>query len=474
MKKQSRSSKPNARKVPKAPAAASRATAIKSSTAQPATSSPVHTANDIGPVLSRLLVLPQSPPRHPKHPTATAHATTARLPDDASAFLLLSLPILAMILGLGLMQSLKPARRTELAAVPAPAIFTAPAATEPVARVSPLKPLSPQATLSRPATSLAPVPPSAIDAKPPAGVPATNPASPLLAPRTAMLGKPAPATELSTSIITPTPVAPSPVLPELASREPTLTTAEPAICPAPAAMLTRGRPPLPYDPAIANLTPTAFGDALAQAAQTQTKDFVIYNDKYRAISYPNGDVHPLYGVCTDVVIRAYRALGIDLQQQVHQARIGSGDISIDHRRTEVLRRFFARFGQQLPITPYAEDYLPGDIVTYSRPQNRHSRSHIAMVSNTVGVSGRYMIVHNRGWGPQLEDALFVDEITGHYRYRAAPAPPASAVVSTLATPAMAAPAPQKRPPAVARVIARDARVAAVRRRDGASVPGLGR
>ena len=162
--------------------------------------------------------------------------------------------------------------------------------------------------------------------------------------------------------------------------------------------------------------PGSFGPALARAAISQTRDFVIYNDRYRAISYPGGDVSPLYGVCTDVVIRAYRALGIDLQQRVAQARIGSADTNINHRRTDVLRVFFARFGKSLPLSTYAEDYLPGDIVTYYRPQNRHSRSHIAVVSDVVAPSGRYMIVHNRGWGVQLEDGLFVDALTGHYRY----------------------------------------------------------
>ena len=73
------------------------------------------------------------------------------------------------------------------------------------------------------------------------------------------------------------------------------------------------------------------------------------------------------------------------------------------------------------MTDFAEDYQPGDVVTYHRPQNQHSRSHIAIVSDRLGPSGRPMIVHNRGWGPQLEDGLFVDEITGHYR-RGAPRP----------------------------------------------------
>ena len=70
----------------------------------------------------------------------------------------------------------------------------------------------------------------------------------------------------------------------------------------------------------------------------------------------------------------------------------------------------------MPISEFAEDYRPGDIVTYYRPQNRTSTAHIAVVSDKLAPSGRLMVVHNRGWGPQLEDALFVDKITGHYRY----------------------------------------------------------
>ncbi|MEZ5898809.1 MAG: DUF1287 domain-containing protein [Hyphomicrobiaceae bacterium] len=160
-----------------------------------------------------------------------------------------------------------------------------------------------------------------------------------------------------------------------------------------------------------------FGRALAAAALRQTSDFVVYTDKYRKLAYPMGDVPALFGVCTDVVIRAYRTLGIDLQALIHASRIGSADTSIAHRRTFTLRRYFASRGASAPITDFAEDYLPGDIVTYDRPQNSGSRDHIAIVSDVIAPSGRPMIVHNRGWGPQLEDALFVDRITGHYRYR---------------------------------------------------------
>jgi uncharacterized protein YijF (DUF1287 family) len=174
---------------------------------------------------------------------------------------------------------------------------------------------------------------------------------------------------------------------------------------------------LPEDAGPMSLTPDAFGLRLAAAAEAQVGQLVIYNDAYRRISYPMGDVPSLFGVCTDVIVRAYRAIGLDLQALVHEARAGRGDPSIDHRRTEILRRFFSAHGESLPVTSFAEDYRPGDIVTYHRPQNRGMRAHIAMVSSVMAPSGRPMIVHNRGWGPQLEDALFVDQITGHYRYR---------------------------------------------------------
>lgn len=160
----------------------------------------------------------------------------------------------------------------------------------------------------------------------------------------------------------------------------------------------------------------AFGRAIAAAALEQVERFVVYEARYTPIAYPAGDVASLYGVCTDVVIRAYRRLGIDLQRIVYESRVGQGDSSIDHRRTETLRRFFATRGDVLPISSFAEDFAPGDIVTYYRPQNRISTAHIAIVSDQIGPSGRPMIIHNRGLGVQLEDALFVDRITGHYRY----------------------------------------------------------
>jgi uncharacterized protein YijF (DUF1287 family) len=190
-------------------------------------------------------------------------------------------------------------------------------------------------------------------------------------------------------------------------------------CPVPAAVTTA---------TIADVTPDRFGVTLAAAALAQTESFVIYDARYTRIAFPAGDVPSLYGVCTDVIIRAYRALGIDLQAQLQQSRLRGGDTSIDHRRTETLRRFFDVYGERVAITPFAEDYLPGDIVTYYRPQNKSSTSHIAIVSDRIAPSGRPMIIHNRGHGVQLEDGLFVDRITGHYRYAATVAAPVTANV----------------------------------------------
>ena len=170
--------------------------------------------------------------------------------------------------------------------------------------------------------------------------------------------------------------------------------------------------------------PEAFGLALAASAREQLDDFVVYTDKYHMISYPRGDIPALYGVCTDVIIRAYHGVGLDLQELVHKAKVGIGDSNIDHRRVKTLQRFFKKFGETLPISEFTEDYKPGDIVTYYRPQNRGSNNHIAVVSDIFAPSGRPMIIHNRGWGPQQEDALFVDEITGHYRFTGARLPAA--------------------------------------------------
>jgi len=159
-----------------------------------------------------------------------------------------------------------------------------------------------------------------------------------------------------------------------------------------------------------------FGKALAAVARRQTSHLVFYNPAYMKIAYPMGDVPPFFGVCTDVVVRAYRKLGIDLQVLVHKSGVGSGDTNIDHRRVEVLRRFFARAGTSLPITQNPADYQPGDIVTYYMPNGFWSKTHIAIVAAEKTAAGVPLVIHNRGWGVQAEDWLFAEKITGHFRY----------------------------------------------------------
>lgn len=173
---------------------------------------------------------------------------------------------------------------------------------------------------------------------------------------------------------------------------------------------------------------SGFYPKLSRAALERTKHHVVYDGSYQKIDYPWGDVAPDRGVCTDVVIRSYRKLGIDLQQLVHEDRnyhpYAYPDLSkrqakpntdIDHRRVRNLRPFFERNGQSLPITQNPSHYRPGDIVTWTLPTGM---DHIGIVVNKRSPKdpNRYMIVHNVGEGPKLEDVLFSYRIDGHYRF----------------------------------------------------------
>jgi uncharacterized protein len=171
----------------------------------------------------------------------------------------------------------------------------------------------------------------------------------------------------------------------------------------------------------------AFLKRLSAAAIERTTHTVRYDPAYVRIPYPNGDVPADTGVCTDEIIRAYCALGVDLQKEVHEDlianfaaypnqrrwRLAHSDTNIDHRRVPNLMVFFSRKGEALPITARAEDYSPGDLVTWDLGGNV---PHIGIVVDRRTPSGRYMLVHNIGRGPQLEDVLFNWRITGHYRY----------------------------------------------------------
>jgi uncharacterized protein len=166
---------------------------------------------------------------------------------------------------------------------------------------------------------------------------------------------------------------------------------------------------------------------LSDAAIERTHHTVRYDPAYVRIPYPGGDVPPDTGVCTDEVIRSYRALGIDLQKEVHEDMEANfskypnhvrwmlmhTDTNIDHRRVPNLMVFFSRKGESLAITQSGSDYNPGDLVTWDLGGGV---PHIGIVVDRKSASGRYLIVHNIGQGPKAEDVLFNWKITGHYRY----------------------------------------------------------
>lgn len=173
----------------------------------------------------------------------------------------------------------------------------------------------------------------------------------------------------------------------------------------------------------------SFANKLSNAALGRLRSNVTYDGAYIKIAYPWGDVPANIGVCTDVVIRSYRKLGIDLQQQVHQDisaafnsypnprkwGLSKPDTNIDHRRVYNLRAFFARRGAGLPITRNPSDYRPGDLVTWMVGPDL---PHIGIVVDRPSRADprRKMIVHNIAEGVKMEDILFRFPITGHYRY----------------------------------------------------------
>ena len=170
-----------------------------------------------------------------------------------------------------------------------------------------------------------------------------------------------------------------------------------------------------------------FYQRLSQAAVSLTRQHVQYDPRYFSIPYPNGDVPPGKGVCTDVVIRAYRALGIDLQKEVHEDMkqhfgeypklwgLRGTDTNIDHRRVPNLMTYFSRKGEVKPISSQPTDYTPGDIVCWNLGG---AITHIGLVVDRKSPDGmRYLIVHNIGGGQVIADCLFTYNIIGHYRYR---------------------------------------------------------
>lgn len=175
-------------------------------------------------------------------------------------------------------------------------------------------------------------------------------------------------------------------------------------------------------------TKNDFQQKLSEAAILLTKDKVVYDPAYVSIKYPNGDVPKNKGVCTDVIIRAYRKLGIDLQKEVHEDMkanftlypnlkkwgLKKTDTNIDHRRVPNLEIFFSRKGEKLKVSQNPNDYKTGELVTW---MINDKLPHIGIITNKKSPDGkRPMIVHNVGAGQVLEDCLFDYTIVGHYKY----------------------------------------------------------
>jgi uncharacterized protein YijF (DUF1287 family) len=183
-------------------------------------------------------------------------------------------------------------------------------------------------------------------------------------------------------------------------------------------------PPSVARPLPANASPPL--KQLIDAAIEQSKVTTGYDPSWVKIDYPNGDVPSDTGVCSDVVVRAFRKAGIDLQKEVHEdmrrARSeyprkwgASGtDTNIDHRRVLNLMTWFERQGKSLPITNDRADYLPGDVVAWDLSEGHE---HIGILTNLSSEPDKhYLIVHNIGAGARVEDVLLAWKIIGHYRY----------------------------------------------------------
>jgi uncharacterized protein YijF (DUF1287 family) len=165
---------------------------------------------------------------------------------------------------------------------------------------------------------------------------------------------------------------------------------------------------------------------LIDGAIEQVGTTTSYDPSYQKLQYPNGDVPIETGVCSDVIVRAFRKAAIDLQKDMHEDMkdsfssyptkwgLNGPDANIDHRRVPNLQTFLARKGKQVATTGSADTFMPGDVVTWDLGGGV---DHVGIVVNVwYKPSQRYLIVHNIGAGAQMEDVLFAWKITGHYRY----------------------------------------------------------
>lgn len=189
--------------------------------------------------------------------------------------------------------------------------------------------------------------------------------------------------------------------------------------------------------AVIVLPPPSLVSPLPPNASPQLRQFVAaaieqsnittgYDPSYVKLDYPNGDVSSDTGVCSDVVVRAFRKTGIDLQKEVHEdmqrawseypRKWGARgtDTNIDHRRVLNLTTYFDRQGKSLPVTNERADYLPGDVVAWELSDGVE---HIGIMTNVWSEPDKHcLVVHNIGAGARVEDMLLAWKIIGHYRY----------------------------------------------------------
>jgi uncharacterized protein YijF (DUF1287 family) len=174
---------------------------------------------------------------------------------------------------------------------------------------------------------------------------------------------------------------------------------------------------------LAGAVPASLGNSVARAAAQQVGVTTLYDPAYARIGYPNGDVPPERGVCADVVVRAFRRVGIDLQADVHLDMVKNfgvyprswglrrPDTNIDHRRVPNLMKYFERRGKKLPLDG---SYQAGDVVAWRLPGGL---LHIGVVAeDRVPGTGRLYMIHNIGAGARKEDVLHEFVIIGHYRW----------------------------------------------------------
>lgn len=170
-----------------------------------------------------------------------------------------------------------------------------------------------------------------------------------------------------------------------------------------------------------------FHSQLADSAMSLKDATIIYDPSYVTIDYPGGDIGADRGVCSDVVIRAYRMFSIDLQKEVHEDMmahfeeypdiwgLSAPDKNIDHRRVPNLMKFFERHGTIKPNSLQPAAYSPGDIVCWDLGSGI---THIGIVLKERSRDGkRHLVIHNIGGGQVIEDILFDFEIIGHYTYK---------------------------------------------------------